>query len=470
VTVMVFNELFLDKISPRCIPITPVTVAEWDGWHNSSERRTQAWIRTAGLKIQVGKWLLLPDKNGEPQRVVLIGAQNPGPWAVAHLSSALPKGDYYLDCTWDTQQLHLAAMGWGMEAYRFNRYKTRLGDRDQRNGARLALSSGMDRAALEGELRGIYLTRDLINTPPNDMMPAHLGEAAHGLARQFSARCTEITGKDLLKKNFPAIHAVGRASSQEPRLIDLRWGDKDAPRLTLVGKGVCFDSGGLNIKAIPGMRLMKKDMGGAAHALGLAGMIMSASLPVRLRVLIPAVENAISGNAYRPGDILSTRKGLQVEVDNTDAEGRIILSDALCCGAEEAPDLMVDFATLTGAARIALGVDLPAMFTNRDKVSGAIMGATWEVQDPVWPMPLHQPYRELLDSQVADIVNSTQSPWAGAITAALFLQEFVPDSVAWVHFDVMAWNMGPRAGRPEGGEAMGLRALFTYLKNRYPAP
>jgi leucyl aminopeptidase len=269
-----------------------------------------------------------------------------------------------------------------------------------------------------------------------------------------------------LSKNYPAIHAVGRAASHAPRLIDLRWGKKHHPKLTLVGKGVCFDSGGLDLKPASGMRLMKKDMGGAAHAIGLSNMIMRAGLPVRLRMLVPAVENAVAGNAYRPGDVLSSRKGLSIEIDNTDAEGRVVLCDALTEAVSESPDLVIDFATLTGAARVALGTDLPAMFCNHDEVADSIAASARRVLDPVWRLPLHRPYRELIDSQIADILNSG-GPYGGAITAALFLQDFVPDSTPWVHFDLMAWNLRSRAGRPEGGEAMALRALLDYLRNRY---
>ena len=328
------------------------------------------------------------------------------------------------------------------------------------------IESGPLLRRVRGQVAGIYRVRDLVNTPAEDMMPEHLSDAVKTMAGEFNAKVAEIVGDALLKKNFPAIHAVGRAASHAPRLIDLRWGKSNHPKLTLVGKGVCFDSGGLDLKPASGMRLMKKDMGGAAHAIGLAHMIMSAGLPVRLRMLVPAVENAVSGNAYRPGDVVTSRKGLSIEIDNTDAEGRVILCDALTEAAAETPDLVIDFATLTGAARVALGTDLPAMFCNHDQVAQGLADSAASVHDPVWRLPLYRPYRELIDSPIADIVNSG-GPYGGAITAALFLQDFVPAATPWVHFDLMAWNLRSRPGRPEGGEAMGLRAILDYLRVRY---
>ena len=300
-------------------------------------------------------------------------------------------------------------------------------------------------------------------------MPGDLAASVHELANEHGATLRVVTGVALLDQGYPAIHAVGRASAHAPRLIDMTWGDTRAPRLTLVGKGVCFDSGGLDLKSASGMRLMKKDMGGAAHVIALAELAMTTALPVRLRLLVPAVENAISGNAYRPGDVLETRKGLTIEVDNTDAEGRIVLSDALTEGGADEPDLMVDFATLTGAARIALGTDLPAMFSNDESVADGIAHAGRDVRDEVWRMPLHAPYRELIESKVADLANAGSQPYGGAITAALFLQAFVPDETPWAHFDLMAWTARAKPARPVGGEAMALRAVFEYLERRYRA-
>ena len=316
-------------------------------------------------------------------------------------------------------------------------------------------------------MRAAYLVRDLVNTPAEDMMPQHLAEAARALAEEFGAQFTEIVGDELLVRNYPLVHAVGRASVHAPRLLDLRWGDPAHPRLTLVGKGVCFDSGGLDIKPASGMRWMKKDMGGAAHVLGLARLVMATGLPVRLRVLVPTVENAISGSSFRPGDVIRSRKGLTVEIENTDAEGRLVLCDALAEAGTEEPALLIDFATLTGAARVALGTDLPGFFTNDDALADALALAGEAERDPVWRLPLFKPYRRELESQVADLLNCSTNGFGGAITAALFLQRFVPKGIDWLHFDLNAWNVSERAGRPKGGEAMGLYATFRYLEQRF---
>ena len=299
------------------------------------------------------------------------------------------------------------------------------------------------------------------------MMPQDLAQTSSELASEFGATTSEFRGNELLEYGFPSIHAVGRASTQEPRLLQLQWGREDAPCIALVGKGVCFDSGGLDVKAASGMRWMKKDMGGAAHVLALARLIMETKLDVRLLMLIPAVENAIAGNAMRPGDVLQTRKGLTVEVDNTDAEGRLILSDALTLAGEHDPELIIDFATLTGAARVAVGTDIAAMFCNDDALAAGIETAALETNDPVWRLPLHQPYRKLIESRIANLQNSGATPYGGAITAALFLENFVAPTCSWAHFDIMAFNRSARPGFPEGGEAMGLRAVFAYLESRF---
>ena len=350
-------------------------------------------------------------------------------------------------------------LGWGLGAYRFERYKPA-----DRSAARLLIDPG-DAGVLD-EVQAVALCRDLVNTPAGDLLPHDLEREARALADAGAMQIAVTTGEELLRRGLRVIHAVGRASASEPRLIDLRWGDPAHPRVTLVGKGVCFDSGGLDLKSAAGMRWMKKDMGGAAHVLGLAGLVVARRLPVALRVLVPAVENAVSSNAYRPGDVLHAYDGTTIEVDNTDAEGRLILCDALALAREEEPELIVDFATLTGAARVALGTELPAMFATHDELALGILDAGGRCDDPVWRMPLHAPYRNLLDSQVADIVNAPAAPQGGAITAALFLERFVGDT-PWVHFDIMAWNQRARPGHPVGGEAMGLRAVYGYLEERY---
>ncbi len=373
------------------------------------------------------------------------------------LPLALPEGHYRMAGAVDELQL----LGWGLGCYQFTRYRN-----PPRIPASLALPQGARRERLANLVSAVTLARDLINTPAGDMSPAQLADETLQVADTHDAECCVVAADDLLREGFGAIHAVGRAAADPPRLVDVRWGEPDRPLVAVVGKGVCFDSGGLDIKTAAGMRTMKKDMGGAAAALGLAQLIMSEDLPVRLRLLIPAVENAIAGNAYRPGDILNTYAGITVEVDNTDAEGRLILCDALSLAAEEQPELIVDFATLTGAARVAVGTEVSAMFCNEEAVAAGIAEAGRAVDDPVWPMPLHDGYGHLLDSRVADTLNSAHTPYAGAITAALFLRKFV-GAIPWVHFDIMAYNLRERPGRPEGGEAMAMRAVFQYLEERF---
>jgi leucyl aminopeptidase len=449
---------------PRRAPIdiVPVGNDDYQKWLKGCDPKLRRWAKASGFRAAPGSHRLVADADGSLS-CVLAGIGDPeDPFALGQLPAELPAGNYSLAADWPEDRLDRAAIGWALGAYQFTRYK-----KSDALEAKLVVEPAARLARLRGQVAGLYRVRDLVNTPAEDMMPEHLAAAVKTMAAEFDARSREIVGDALLTKNFPDIHAVGRAASHAPRLIDLRWGKKSHPKLTLVGKGVCFDSGGLDLKSATGMRLMKKDMGGAAHAIGLAYMIMSAGLPVRLRMLIPAVENAVSGNAYRPGDVLASRKGLSIEIDNTDAEGRVVLCDALTEAAAESPDLIIDFATLTGAARVALGTDLPAMFCNCDEVAQAISASAREVHDPLWRMPLHRPYRELIDSRIADIANSGAGPYGGAITAALFLQDFVPDQTPWVHLDLMAWNLRTRPGRPEGGEAMALRALLDFLTRRY---
>ncbi len=445
-------------------PITPLTANELKEWLEGAEGAAKRWVESTGFEAKPDSHCLLPGEDGKVSRVLAgIGEPN-DPFCLARLTTALAPGSYFIDAEWDADVMERAALGWALGGYRFSRYK-----QSDQEPARLVVDKRVDAKRLEDQVDAVFLVRDLINTPAEDMMPEQLAVAVKDLASRFDAVVNETIGDALLNENYPAIHAVGRASVHEPRLIDLRWGDADKPKLTLVGKGVCFDTGGLDLKGANNMRLMKKDMGGAAHVIALARLIMGAQLPVRLRLLVPAVDNAVSGNAFRPGDVLATRKGLTVEVDNTDAEGRLILCDALAEGASEQPDLMIDFATLTGAARVALGTDVPAMFSNDDALADELMRASREVRDPLWRLPLYAPYKELIDSTVADIVNSASRPFGGAITAALFLDAFVPAQIPWAHFDLMAWSIKARPGRPEGGEAMGLRATFETLRARYAA-
>ena len=450
----------LSSADDDCLPLYPVGEADLERFRSSQPAIARDWLDNAGFTARPGSICPLPDAAGSLAGYAAGVQREGGPWSLAGLPLTLPARKFRLVADWDPELVHLATLGWVLGAYQFSRYR-----KPERDPARLW--TGADPAAVGAEAEAIYLVRDLINTGADDLMPQHLSEVASDMAERFGAEFDEIVGEDLLDRGYPAIHAVGRASVNPPRLLDLRWGHRDAPRVTLVGKGVCFDSGGLDIKPASGMRLMKKDMGGAAHALGLARLVMATGLPVRLRVLVPAVENAINGNAYRPGDVVRTRKGLNVEIDNTDAEGRVVLCDALAEAVTEQPEVLVDFATLTGAARVALGPDLPALFANHDALADGILAAAGVRQDPCWRMPLHAGYREMLDSKIADMVNSANSPFAGAITAALFLQRFVPAEIPWAHFDVMAWNTRARAGRPEGGEAMGLRAVYGYLNTRF---
>lgn len=446
------------------VPIDLVAEAELEEWLRSRPEPVRRWVRSSGFRARPHTHCLVPGPGRELESVLAGVADRSDPWCCAHLPAALPARRFRIRTELDPAALERAAVGWGLGAYTFRRY------RKQEAPARAVLCT--DPATAERanrQIEAVTLVRDLVNTPASDLTPAALDAAARALAGQFGARCTSLSGSELEEHGYPAIHAVGRASEHPPRLIDLEWGDPDAPRLTLAGKGVCFDTGGLDLKSASSMRLMKKDMGGAAHALGLARLVMDEGLPVRLRVLVPAVENAVAGNAYRPGDVLATRAGITVEVDNTDAEGRIVLCDALAEAAREAPDLVIDFSTLTGAARVALGPDLPALFTDDEEAALALARHAEAVRDPLWRLPLHRPYEEMLKSEVADVVNSPASSYAGAIAAALFLGRFVPRGVPWVHFDLMAWNVKSRPGRPVGGEAMALRAVWAWLQERYGA-
>jgi len=443
------------------VPLAAVTPDVLPGRLAALGPGVERWAEATRFAAKEGQVLLLPDESGRLARV-LVGRSETDPiWSLAACPDALPEETYALDGPGDRDGATRLALGWALGSYGFTRYRKR-----ERAPARLEWPAGADKARVEAIAEAAFLARDLINTPAEDLGPAELAGAAEDMAARLGARCRLIVGDALLTENYPAVHAVGRASTRAPRLVDLTWGDARAPKLTLVGKGVCFDSGGLDLKTASGMRMMKKDMGGAATLLGLAQAIMALNLPVRLRVLVPAVENSVAGNAFRPLDVLSTRKGITVEVGNTDAEGRLILCDALTEAVSESPALLVDMATLTGAARVALGPDLPALFCNDDALAGDLIAAGTAEGDPLWRLPLWRPYREMLNSPVADINNVSESGFAGAIVAALYLAEFVPDSVPWAHIDTFAWNQKTRPGRPEGGEALGLRALLSLIERR----
>ncbi|MFE0013585.1 leucyl aminopeptidase family protein [Mesorhizobium sp. NPDC059054] len=417
-----------------------------------------AWARANGFSGEAGRTLVLPGKDGEIGGALFGSGE--GALQTGSLAKALPAGDWHFAQT--PANPELSALGLVLGGYVFTRYGKKPG-----KALRFALPAGADADRIGRVAEGVFLVRDLVNTPTSDMGPEALEKAVRVLAKRHKADISVTKGDDLIKKNFPMIHAVGRASAEAPRLIDLTWGPKGAPKVTLVGKGVCFDTGGLDIKPSASMLLMKKDMGGAANVLGLASMIMAANLKVRLRVLIPAVENSISANAFRPGDVLTSRKGITVEIGNTDAEGRLVLADALALADDEQPQLLVDMATLTGAARVALGPDLPPFYTDDETLAAELSAAAVAVEDPLWRMPLWKPYDAKLSSKIADMNNVTADSFAGSITAALFLKRFVEKTTGWAHFDIFAWNPAERPYGPAGGEAQAIRALEQVIIGRF---
>ncbi len=441
------------------VPLVPLRPDDLSGWLDAEPESVRRWVTAAGFAAKSGETCPVPGEGGAIARALAGVGQDPL-WDWGGLPNRLPAGSYRIEG--DVEDPDAAALGWALGCYVYDRYKSHAG-----GFASLVWPDGCDARAVDSAVRATGLVRDLINTPANDMGPPELAAAARAMALDFGADCRVIEGDDLLAENFPAIHAVGRAAAKAPRLIDIAWGDEDAPRLAICGKGVCFDTGGLDLKPASGMMLMKKDMGGGANALGLARMVMAGGLKTRLRVLIPAVENSVAGNAMRPLDVVETRKGLTVEIGNTDAEGRVVLSDALYEASADKPALLIDFATLTGAARVALGAELPALFSNDDALAAEAVRHGMEAHDPLWHMPLWQSYRCHLDSKVADLNNTSRSPHGGAITAALFLESFVGEGIPWIHVDQMAWNGDTRPGRPEGGEAMGMRALYAVIAERF---
>ncbi|RWQ48065.1 leucyl aminopeptidase family protein [Mesorhizobium sp.] len=419
-----------------------------------------AWAKANGFSGQAGRTLILPGENGALAGALFGTGDGEGALAIGALARALPAGDWHFAST--LAEPEIAAIALALGGYVFTRYGKKPG-----KTLRFSLPPGAEAAYVRRIADGVFLTRDLVNTPTSDMGPDELEKAVRTLAGTYDAEVSVTRGDDLVKNNFPMIHAVGRASVGAPRLIDMIWGPENAPKVTLVGKGVCFDTGGLDIKPSSGMLLMKKDMGGAANVLGLASMIMAAGLKLRLRVLIPAVENSIAGNAFRPGDVLVSRKGITVEIGNTDAEGRLVLADALALADDDEPQLLIDMATLTGAARVALGPDLPPFYTGDEALASDLAAASVAVEDPLWRMPLWKPYAAKLSSKIADINNVTSDSFAGSITAALFLKRFVEKTAAWAHFDIFAWNPSDRPYGLTGGEAQGIRALERVISKRY---
>jgi leucyl aminopeptidase len=458
------HSVFETKAAPSAIPITFVTKATWSEVAATLPAQGRQFASANGFAAKPGECLTLPTADGAIAQILFGLEDETAKWRdlfrPGQLPGLLPPGAYrFANAPHDTR---LAALAFALGSYRFSRYR-----KNDAPKVRLVPPDGIDIAELTRMAEAAALARDLINTPANDMGPEELAAAAEALAKRYGANFSCITGDDLLRQNFPLIHAVGMASPRVPRLIDFYWGDPAHPKVTLVGKGVCFDTGGLDLKPSAGMLIMKKDMGGAANVLALASMVMDAGLKVRLRVLIPAVENAVAGNAFRPLDIFKSRKGITVEIGNTDAEGRLVLADALALADEERPDLLIDLGTLTGAARVALGPDLPPFYTNDEMLALDIARCAAAENDPLWRLPLWPPYDSWLDSKVADINNAPSGAFAGSITCALFLQRFVGAAKSWLHVDIYGWTPSAKPARPEGGECQAARAIYRLLSERY---
>jgi leucyl aminopeptidase len=451
------RKILLKTPVKSAVALRPVNKSSWPGLRVNLSKAFQSWAVSQNFTGAAGTILHIGNEQGGLSEIFVGMGELDDGYTLARLSKQLPPGVYRFE---GEAPAH-AELAWCLEAYSFDRYKSRPRDLVQ-----LICSKHTSYEAVIRQANATYFVRDMINTPANDFGPDELEVAARKLANIHKAKF-QVTRGAALQKNFPMVHDVGKASPRAPRLIDFTWGSVGAPKVTLVGKGVCFDTGGLDIKPASGMAIMKKDMGGAANVLGLAQMIMESKLPVRLRVIIPAVENSIAGNAFRPGDILKSRKGLTVEIGNTDAEGRLVLGDALSLADEEKPDLLIDMATLTGAARVALGPELPPFYTNDEKLAADIAKFALLERDPLWRMPFWQPYDAMFESGVADINNSADSGFAGSITAALFLKRFVEKAKAYVHFDIYGWVPSARPGSPKGGEAQGIRALFAVIADRY---
>lgn len=458
-----FDALLVAERGQKARPIHLVDKTIFPDWAKKRPAEDRALLEAMRFDGKTGFAFALLPRGGDFEVVSAVkNAAELSPWCLAKLAESLPAGTYKLA----EGEPGIAALGWLLGQHEFGDYRSK---EKPEHGPRILVTG--EAASIETFVRlagATGLVRDLVNRPAGDLGPAELEAATRDLAKEFGAHVRVTSGSDL-SDAFPLIAAVGGAASNDraPRLIGLEWGKPDHPRVVIVGKGVCFDSGGLDLKPASGMRLMKKDMGGAAHALGLARLIMGEKLPIRLHLLIPAVENAVSAAAYRPGDIIKSRKGIFVEIDNTDAEGRLILADALTLAGEKEPELIVDFATLTGAARVALGPDLPAFFTTDDEIASDALGAAKDVEDPLWRMPLWDPYDEMLKSDLADVANASNSPMAGCITAALFMKRFIPEQTPWAHLDTYAWRDAAKPGRPKGGDALGMRAIFALLQGRY---
>lgn len=450
------------KSSSNAVKLYAVTEKSLKEFLKSRSQRDTAFLKASGFAAREHEILMIPSASGAVASAVLGLGKGEDPLALAAFAEKLPAGTYTYAQLPQQFDPSLTALAWLLGTYRFAKYR-----KSTKVAPKLVLPKEVDGEEVSAIADAVFLARDLINTPANDMGPDELAAAARALAKKHGAKIREIAGEVLLTQNYPLIHAVGRGSSRPPRLIDLTWGKADAPKLTLVGKGVCFDTGGYDLKSSAGMVTMKKDMGGAAVSLALAGLVMQAGLNVRLRVLVPAVENSVSGSAYRPSDVFPSRKGISVEIGNTDAEGRLVLADALAEADSETPDLLLDIATLTGAARVATGMELPPFFTDDETLATDLMAASRQVHDPMWRLPLWRPYESALASSVADLTNNPDYGYAGAITAALFLGRFVTAAKVWAHFDIAAWTDRPKPGRPRGAEATALRAIYQMLKRRF---
>lgn len=451
-------ENYYQTSTEKALSLTLLTKKQWLNGLETLKPFERNCLTAQKFEGCLGNIGIITDNEGQPYKVYVGAGENvTDAIAIANIANFLPVGCYVAE-----QPLSQPALvAWSLAQYRFDKYKVNT------SLPRILVVQEQELNAVVADSAAVFLVRDLINTPTNDLGPAELAEVVARVADEHGAKFTQWVGDELLRDNFPAIHAVGRASASAPRLLSLVWGNENHPRVTLVGKGVCFDSGGLDLKPSAGMRLMKKDMGGAAQVIGLAQWLMTHKVPIRLQVFIPAVENVIDGQAYRPGDVLTMRNGLKVEIHNTDAEGRLVLADAIVKACEEKPELLIDFATLTGAARVAVGPDIAALFTNNDKLANDLTDSARETNDPIWRMPLFEGYAEYFNSTIADCSNASAIPYAGAITAALFLQRFIPAEQSWAHFDIMAWNLDNRPGKPEGGEAMGMQAVGHYLSTKY---
>lgn len=446
------------------IPLIACFAEEFSSWCETQEEFTRNWVKNNNFKAEPNTFCLIPNNQGQIYQVLVGMPAKIERFSTAFLTDRLPLGIYKFDKSWPENALWFGALAWGLGSYRYLRYKK--ASAKAVTFPTLCISDLPFRMRLEEYVATMYWIRDLINIPAQDLGPPQLAKATADIAQSHGQHSASYHGEELLKYNFPAVYAVGKAGSQPPCVAHFSWGDPNHPRIALIGKGICFDSGGLDIKSAAGMRIMKKDMAGAAYALGLARLIMAFHLPVHLDVWIAAAENSVGSQSYRPGDVLTMRNGTTVEIDNTDAEGRLVLADILVAATENQPNLLIDFATLTGAARIALGLDVPVYFSNSDQLANEVKEAQEHSGELLWRLPLYAPYRPHLDSYIADMSNCSESHYGGAIHAALFLQEFVSNT-PWLHIDMMAWNLRSRPGRPEGGEVIGLATIFEFIKHNH---